>query len=255
MKGYIASNIDKERLLDSLRSLLNGQETFRGCIEAQVGPFKRAVLITSQRIIHVLPDDYAFVDALPRYSIKSHERYTDSNLYRVEVKHLKTSHIYTSANAVDMMWMQRTLEEKPEPIPVKETEEHFAVGAGDEQAAAADLLKTDGVDNSTDRGFHRDDKSRKGKLKECKTCGKDVAPFASKCPNCGEKNPTVTTKDMWVGLGVLVVIAVIISPFFSTKEDKDERLAGYGPCIERKRDSTGYISTSDVQECIDRHLK
>lgn len=29
-------------------------------------------------------------------------------------------------------------------------------------------------------------------LKPCKTCGKSISTSATKCPNCGERNPTAT---------------------------------------------------------------
>ncbi|MGB3222512.1 MAG: hypothetical protein WBB23_06905 [Desulforhopalus sp.] len=50
-----------------------------------------------------------------------------------------------------------------------------------------------------------------GELKGCKTCGKDVAKFARKCPHCGQPNPAVNTKGCCLGsllTGMVFIIAL-----------------------------------------------
>ena len=58
------------------------------------------------------------------------------------------------------------------------------------------------------------------KLVECKTCKKEVAKGAKVCPHCGQKNPTIKTKDMLIGFAVLTAIVtyMIMPDLPSSKE-------------------------------------
>lgn len=47
-----------------------------------------------------------------------------------------------------------------------------------------------------------------GKIVECKTCKKEVAKGAKVCPHCGQKNPTMKTKDMLIGIAVISAIFI-----------------------------------------------
>ncbi len=58
------------------------------------------------------------------------------------------------------------------------------------------------------------------KLEECKTCGKEVAKNAKVCPHCGQKNPTVKTRDVILGF---VVISIVIAIFMSFGDDDVSR--------------------------------
>ena len=47
------------------------------------------------------------------------------------------------------------------------------------------------------------------KLKPCKTCGKDVAKSAKKCPHCGQKLKMGFFMKALIGIAALIVIAII----------------------------------------------
>jgi len=65
------------------------------------------------------------------------------------------------------------------------------------------------------------------KLVECKSCNKEVAKGAKVCPHCGQKNPTVKTKDMLIGFAVLTAIVIyMIMP--DSPNSKDITKAEYG---------------------------
>jgi hypothetical protein len=49
------------------------------------------------------------------------------------------------------------------------------------------------------------------KLKPCKTCGKDVAKSAKKCPHCGQKLKMGFFTKALIGIAALIVIAIIAS--------------------------------------------
>ncbi|WP_294962263.1 hypothetical protein [Sulfurimonas sp.] len=53
------------------------------------------------------------------------------------------------------------------------------------------------------------------KLVACKTCKKEVAKGAKVCPHCGEKNPTVSTKDIIGGVLIVLVFIWIVSAIIS----------------------------------------
>lgn len=57
-------------------------------------------------------------------------------------------------------------------------------------------------------------------LKACKECKKDVSTGARTCPHCGVKNPTLTTREMWLGMTGLILLLVVV--YFIFSDDKSE---------------------------------
>ena len=47
-----------------------------------------------------------------------------------------------------------------------------------------------------------------GKMKNCKSCGKEIANSAKTCPSCGAKNKKPFYKAVW--FWVIVIIFVIL---------------------------------------------
>ena len=47
------------------------------------------------------------------------------------------------------------------------------------------------------------------KMKNCKACGKEVAPSAKVCPSCGQKLKIGMGKKLLIGFGVLIVLGII----------------------------------------------
>lgn len=111
MKAYYGQGIDTSRLLDRLPSLLDDKEELRGAIEVKVGPTNCIVVVTSQRLIHLTPDDYAVVDFIYLSFINSKKRAQDSDVHRLDIQASSTSYYYVSERAVDLMWMDRTLDQ------------------------------------------------------------------------------------------------------------------------------------------------
>lgn len=58
-----------------------------------------------------------------------------------------------------------------------------------------------------------------GKMKLCKTCGKEVAKSAKVCPNCGANLKTGIFKKVGIGFGIIIVICIIIGVTNSNGSD------------------------------------
>lgn len=57
----------------------------------------------------------------------------------------------------------------------------------------------------------------KAKLKKCKNCKVEIAPKLRRCPYCGILNPTVTLKDIWIGIAIVIgfmSVYMLIASFF-----------------------------------------
>ena len=67
------------------------------------------------------------------------------------------------------------------------------------------------------------------KLQPCKACKKEVSVEAKRCPNCGEKNPTMTTGKYAVGCLVFIVIAIIIAMCSHESKDNQEPTPAASP--------------------------
>jgi hypothetical protein len=65
------------------------------------------------------------------------------------------------------------------------------------------------------------------KIKNCKSCGKEVAKSAKTCPNCGQKLKMGMMLKLLIGVGVLVVAGAIfgLSPEEEAAKLKDELAA------------------------------
>lgn len=57
------------------------------------------------------------------------------------------------------------------------------------------------------------------KLVECKACKKEVAQNAKVCPHCGQKNPGVNGKNIFIGF----VVAVAIISFLLSGDGSNEK--------------------------------
>ena len=54
------------------------------------------------------------------------------------------------------------------------------------------------------------------KIKQCKTCGKEIASSAKTCPNCGAKNSKVSVKKI---IAIFLLFFVIMGIIGSTVDD------------------------------------
>lgn len=54
------------------------------------------------------------------------------------------------------------------------------------------------------------------KIKQCKTCGKEIASSAKTCPNCGAKNSNINGKKFFI---ILILFFVIIGIIGGTAKD------------------------------------
>jgi RNA polymerase subunit RPABC4/transcription elongation factor Spt4 len=52
---------------------------------------------------------------------------------------------------------------------------------------------------------------------ECRNCKRMIDNKIRKCPYCGILNPTVTLKDIFLGIALVVVVMGVYSTFFYTK--------------------------------------
>lgn len=66
------------------------------------------------------------------------------------------------------------------------------------------------------------------KLKPCKACKHMVSVWASKCPSCGQGNPTVTAKDY---LAMIALIGIVI--FFFSISSGDETGTAAAPSLPK----------------------
>lgn len=92
-------------------------------------------------------------------------------------------------------------------------------------------------------------------LKNCKECKKEVSDKAKVCPHCGVANPGTSTKDILIGLAVLVVIVVIASQACSSDKDK---AANLDPAIAQAEKEKAAKAESDCKtdlQCwAEKHL-
>jgi hypothetical protein len=58
-------------------------------------------------------------------------------------------------------------------------------------------------------------------LKPYKECREGVSSWASKCPHCGAKNPTLTTEQVWVSW-VVIFSVLILSVWSCSKSEQIE---------------------------------
>ena len=52
------------------------------------------------------------------------------------------------------------------------------------------------------------------KLEECRNCKSEVELNIKRCQYCGVLNPTVKTKDIFITIGVVIVVMWIYTTFF-----------------------------------------
>lgn len=77
-------------------------------------------------------------------------------------------------------------------------------------------------------------------LKPCKECKKEVAANAPTCPHCGEKKPGLTTKETFLGLlGICVIAGITFVACSDSDEEKKEAAA--------KRVETDFACMNDLQ--------
>lgn len=51
------------------------------------------------------------------------------------------------------------------------------------------------------------------KLVPCKNCKRDIPPKKRQCPYCGILNPTVTLKDIFLTLALVLVVMGVVTYF------------------------------------------
>lgn len=49
------------------------------------------------------------------------------------------------------------------------------------------------------------------KIATCKNCKREIAPKKRQCPYCGILNPTVTLKDVFISMAIVIVIMAIVT--------------------------------------------
>ncbi len=47
----------------------------------------------------------------------------------------------------------------------------------------------------------------------CKNCKNEIEPKKRQCPYCGILNPTVTLKDIFVGMAIVIFVMSIVTYF------------------------------------------
>ena len=53
------------------------------------------------------------------------------------------------------------------------------------------------------------------KLVPCKNCKREIEPKKRQCPYCGILNPTVTLKDIFIAMAIVLVIMSIVTYFMN----------------------------------------
>ncbi len=46
-------------------------------------------------------------------------------------------------------------------------------------------------------------------------CKREVEPKIKRCPYCGTFNPSLKLKDVWIGIGLVLVVMSVYTYFFS----------------------------------------
>jgi hypothetical protein len=49
----------------------------------------------------------------------------------------------------------------------------------------------------------------------CKNCKNEIEPKRRQCPYCGILNPTVTLKDIFIGIGIVLFVMSIVTYFIN----------------------------------------
>lgn len=166
MKAYIGKSIDKTKLLSVLRSLLHNKEALEGAVLVNVNLETRVTVITSQRVIYLTLEDYEVNDSIFLLSIKSNKRYSEGNIWKLRIRTADTSILCSSTNAVDIMWMDRILDE-------------HLTSTSDEKVEGAVRIETrthDHTDSKADR-------------KLCDICKAETPADANYCGKCGARLP------------------------------------------------------------------
>ena len=64
-------------------------------------------------------------------------------------------------------------------------------------------------------------------LPKCVSCNKGVAVFATVCPNCGQKNPTISAKAKFISFCVFAIVVLVgfntCSSFFDDAENEQSK--------------------------------
>lgn len=59
------------------------------------------------------------------------------------------------------------------------------------------------------------------KMKECKSCGAEIAQSAKTCPHCGAKNKKPFYKAVWFWVVIIIVLIIALSPGGSEEPNTD----------------------------------
>jgi hypothetical protein len=90
------------------------------------------------------------------------------------------------------------------------------------------------------------------KLKNCKTCGKEVAKSAKKCPHCGQKLKMGFFMKALIGIAVLIVIGIIASAGSSGSKDtaKQASTTTSASSAPAKNDTPKQLSNTGVSSDV-----
>lgn len=224
MSTYLGENVDSNRLFQKLPSLLDEQEALKGAIAASVRSVEGVVVVTTQRVLHLRPNDYEMENFVYRSFIGATKRCQDSHLHRLDIEASAVSYDYVSKNAVDIMWLGRILSEHSISTTDEKVEDAVSIEPSTRHSTdsrvdrkVCDICK---AETPADWNYcgkcgallpKRDSENETSDLRQwsnCQKCGRQVDKQLKTCPYCGKKRTSGPNKAVPVVAAVIVALLV-----------------------------------------------